>query len=63
MLTTTNVYAIIFFKLMFLKVYADCLAQSIYTAFYEAFPESIRLFQEEFKQYLCEVATTWISGK
>nr|XP_023473522.1 protein FAM227B isoform X4 [Equus caballus] len=44
------------------KVYPDCLAQAIYAAFQEAFPESSNLFNDEFKQDLGNNIFLWLSG-
>ncbi|ELT87221.1 hypothetical protein CAPTEDRAFT_221900 [Capitella teleta] len=44
------------------KVYADCLAQSIVMVYVEAFPDSKRMFQEEFKQEVLNVVTEWVTG-
>ncbi|XP_019626953.1 PREDICTED: protein FAM227B-like [Branchiostoma belcheri] len=46
----------------YFKVYADCLAQSIYAAFAEAFPESQDKFDERFIKDLINIISEWISG-
>ncbi|XP_069844508.1 protein FAM227B-like [Dipodomys merriami] len=46
----------------FLQVYPDCLAQAICTAFYEAFPESRNLFNDEFKEDLGNTIYLWLTG-
>ncbi|XP_070093044.1 protein FAM227B isoform X10 [Equus przewalskii] len=46
----------------FFQVYPDCLAQAIYAAFQEAFPESSNLFNDEFKQDLGNNIFLWLSG-
>ena len=43
-------------------VYADCLAQTILVAFYEAFPESRRYLQGTFLQHLASTTSEWVSG-
>ena len=47
---------------MFCQVYADCLAQALFAAFWEAFPESERYFHDTFKQFLCNITAEWVSG-
>nr|XP_015198399.1 PREDICTED: protein FAM227B isoform X2 [Lepisosteus oculatus] len=44
------------------KVYADCLAQAVYSAFHGAFPESHGHFDEDFKTELTDLISHWISG-
>uniref|UniRef100_A0A8C9ABV3 Protein FAM227B n=1 Tax=Prolemur simus TaxID=1328070 RepID=A0A8C9ABV3_PROSS len=44
------------------KVYPDCLAQAIYVTFLEAFPESSKLFNDEFKEDLGNNIFLWLSG-
>ncbi len=51
-----------YFCMTVLQVYADCLSQSVYTTFLDAFPESDRYFQEEFKTNLVNKITEWITG-
>ncbi|CAO2578994.1 Protein FAM227B [Lemmus lemmus] len=46
----------------FFKVYPDCLAQAIYAAFQESFPESSDLFNNEFKEELGNTIFLWLSG-
>ncbi|XP_077989185.1 protein FAM227B-like isoform X2 [Glandiceps talaboti] len=46
----------------FFAVYADCLAQSIYAAYFEAFPDSRDQFDDVFKLELCDLCHEWISG-
>ncbi|KAL6082718.1 hypothetical protein STEG23_016473 [Scotinomys teguina] len=43
-------------------VYPDCLAQAIYAAFQESFPESSDLFNDEFKEDLGNTIFLWLSG-
>ncbi|KAM6246188.1 protein FAM227B-like [Spheniscus humboldti] len=45
----------------FFQVYPDCLSQVIYCAFYEAFPESIKCFDDDFKDGLVDLIFQWIS--
>ncbi|KAL3866977.1 hypothetical protein ACJMK2_044220 [Sinanodonta woodiana] len=46
----------------FLSVYPDCLAQAIFAAFYEAFPESRSKFDDNFRQEVVNNVSEWISG-
>nr|XP_042132082.1 protein FAM227B isoform X1 [Peromyscus maniculatus bairdii] len=46
----------------FFQVYPDCLAQAIYAAFQESFPESSDLFNNEFKEDLGNTIFLWLSG-
>ncbi|KAK3604732.1 hypothetical protein CHS0354_017837 [Potamilus streckersoni] len=46
----------------FLSVYPDCLAQAIFVAFYEAFPESRAKFDDNFRQEVVNNVSEWISG-
>ncbi|XP_077863821.1 protein FAM227B-like [Saccoglossus kowalevskii] len=46
----------------FFAVYADCLAQSIYAAYFEAFPDSHQQFEGVFKTELCDLCHEWITG-
>ncbi|XP_069316248.1 protein FAM227B [Eulemur rufifrons] len=46
----------------FFQVYPDCLAQAIYVTFLEAFPESSKLFNDEFKEDLGNNIFLWLSG-
>ncbi|XP_062328028.1 protein FAM227B-like isoform X1 [Osmerus eperlanus] len=43
-------------------VYADCLAQAVYTAFYGAFPESMQQLNSDFKRHLADCISLWVSG-
>ncbi|XP_046897291.1 protein FAM227B-like isoform X1 [Hypomesus transpacificus] len=43
-------------------VYADCLAQAVYTAFYGAFPESMQQLNSDFKRHLADCISFWVSG-
>ncbi|XP_008051030.1 protein FAM227B, partial [Carlito syrichta] len=45
----------------FFQVYPDCLAQAIYATFQEAFPESSKLFNDEFKEDLGNNIFLWLS--
>ncbi|KAG8505372.1 Protein FAM227B, partial [Galemys pyrenaicus] len=45
----------------FFQVYPDCLAQAIYAAFQEAFPESSNLFNDEFKEDLGNNIFLWLT--
>ncbi|KAM7103512.1 LOW QUALITY PROTEIN: protein FAM227B [Ciconia maguari] len=45
----------------FFQVYPECLSQVIYVAFYEAFPESIKCFDNDFKGGLVDLIFQWIS--
>ncbi|XP_063044435.1 protein FAM227B-like [Engraulis encrasicolus] len=44
------------------KVYADCIAQAIYSAFCEAFPPSLERLGDDFKTVLTETTSLWVSG-
>ncbi|KAL1787032.1 hypothetical protein HispidOSU_029710 [Sigmodon hispidus] len=46
----------------FLQVYPDFLAQAIYAAFQESFPESSDRFNNEFKEDLGNTIFLWLSG-
>ncbi|XP_062440013.1 protein FAM227B [Rhea pennata] len=46
----------------FFQVYPDCLSQVIYVAFCEAFPESVKRFDDDFKDELVDIIFQWISG-
>ncbi|XP_057636154.1 protein FAM227B [Chionomys nivalis] len=46
----------------FFQVYPNCLAQAIYAAFQESFPESSDLFNSEFKEELGNTIFLWLSG-
>ncbi|KAK3097473.1 hypothetical protein FSP39_009958 [Pinctada imbricata] len=46
----------------FLSVYPDCLAQAIYMAYWEAFPESRGKMDETFKQNLINCVSEWVTG-
>ncbi|CAH1797810.1 unnamed protein product [Owenia fusiformis] len=46
----------------FFTVYPDCLAQAIYSAYWEAFPDSRPQFRDEFKQEIADLAHEWTSG-
>ncbi|XP_063302373.1 protein FAM227B [Pelobates fuscus] len=49
-------------KDFFFMIYPDCMSQSIYTAFYEAFPDSLPLFNDEFKSEITDLIFEWMSG-
>ncbi|KAM6980580.1 protein FAM227B-like [Aplochiton taeniatus] len=44
------------------KVYADCLAQAVFTSFYKAFPASQEQFGDEFKTDVADLINFWVSG-
>ncbi|XP_021368630.1 protein FAM227B-like isoform X2 [Mizuhopecten yessoensis] len=46
----------------FLAVYPDCLAQAVFMAYWEAFPESRTKMDEQFKQDLINTVVEWITG-
>ncbi|XP_033750967.1 protein FAM227B-like isoform X1 [Pecten maximus] len=46
----------------FLAVYPDCLAQAVFMAYWEAFPESRGKMDEQFKQDLINTVVEWITG-
>ena len=41
----------------------DCMAQAVFAAFYQAFPESERQFQDDFKQFIVSTIATWVGGE
>ncbi|XP_075431738.1 protein FAM227B [Ascaphus truei] len=49
-------------KDLFFKVYPDCLSQAIFAVFYEAFPESHTLFNDEFKSEIMDLIFQWVFG-
>ncbi|KAM4829544.1 protein FAM227B isoform 2-T2 [Thomomys bottae] len=61
-------YAVLFLSIpirqkdTFLQVYPDYLAQAICAVFYEAFPESAALFNDEFKKDLGNTIHLWMTG-
>ena len=44
------------------QVYADCLAQAVYAAFYGAFPESMERLGHDLKTDLADLISLWVSG-
>ncbi|XP_050759462.1 protein FAM227B [Gymnogyps californianus] len=46
----------------FFQVYPDCLSQVVYVAFYEAFAESIKSFDDDFNNGLVDLIFQWIAG-
>ncbi|KAM9181587.1 protein FAM227B [Mergus octosetaceus] len=54
-----HLYTVLF---LFWYVYPDCLSQVIYVMFCEAFPESIKNFDDDFKDGLVDLIFQWISG-
>ena len=46
----------------FFKHYPNCLAQSLYQAFYVAFPRSRKLFNRKFKEELVSTIYEWCTG-
>lgn len=44
------------------EVFVDCMAQAVFAAFYQAFPESEKQFQDDFKQYVVSTIATWVGG-
>ncbi|XP_046358597.2 protein FAM227B-like [Haliotis rufescens] len=46
----------------FMSEYPDCLAQSIYATYMEAFPESETKFDDQFKQELVYLIHEWVTG-
>uniref|UniRef100_A0A8C5WGE7 Protein FAM227B n=1 Tax=Leptobrachium leishanense TaxID=445787 RepID=A0A8C5WGE7_9ANUR len=61
-------YANLFFgapqsaKDFFFKIYPDCMSQAIYTTFYEAFPDSLAVFNNEFKSEVIDLIFQWMCG-
>ncbi|XP_048188765.1 protein FAM227B [Perognathus longimembris pacificus] len=64
----SEIYVVLFLSIplsrkdAFLQVYPDCLAQAICAAFYESFPESTDLFNDEFKEDLGNTIYLWLTG-
>jgi len=50
------------FKDMFFQHFADCLAQAVYAAYCEVFPRSYQLFDDDFKSFLLNTISEWVSG-
>ncbi|XP_062819201.1 protein FAM227B isoform X2 [Anolis carolinensis] len=46
----------------FFQMYPDCLSQTIYVTFCEAFPDSHKHFNDEFKEELMDLVFQWIRG-
>ncbi|XP_062998719.1 protein FAM227B [Elgaria multicarinata webbii] len=46
----------------FFQMYPDCLSQAVYVTFCEAFPESSRRFDDEFKDEIMDLIFQWIRG-
>ena len=38
------------------------MSQAVFAAYYEAFPESLRIFSDDFKQYVCDLLHMWVTG-
>ena len=38
------------------------MSQAVFAAYYEAFPESLRIFSDRFKQYVCDLLHMWVTG-
>ncbi|XP_064643776.1 protein FAM227B-like [Lineus longissimus] len=47
---------------VFLKDYANILAQGVYASFCESFPDSYRQFDADFKEDLISLVTQWVVG-
>ncbi|XP_071796658.1 uncharacterized protein [Asterias amurensis] len=50
------------FRDVFFQDYSDLLAQSIYSAFCAAFPNSWRQFDNNFRSDLCTLTSQWVDG-
>ena len=49
--------------LVFIQFFADCLAQAVYAAYCEVFPRSYQLFDDDFKNFLLNTISEWVTGK
>jgi hypothetical protein len=65
----SDMYFTLFFRVLewkdkddFLWVYPDAMAQSVFCAFCEAFPQSLRRFTIDFKLKLCDTLSEWFLG-
>ncbi|CAH1795360.1 unnamed protein product, partial [Owenia fusiformis] len=47
---------------VFLRDYPDILAQAVYVAFCESFPDSFRQFNDDFKEDLAGLCGEWVAG-
>ncbi|KAL9986612.1 hypothetical protein ACROYT_G000783 [Oculina patagonica] len=50
------------FKDRFFQYFADCLAQAVYAAYCEVFPRSYQLFDDDFKSFLLNTISEWVTG-
>ncbi|KAJ7326104.1 hypothetical protein OS493_027954 [Desmophyllum pertusum] len=50
------------FKDRFFQHFADCLAQAVYAAYCEVFPRSYQLFDDDFKSFLLNTISEWVTG-
>ncbi|CAH3045987.1 unnamed protein product [Porites evermanni] len=50
------------FKDRFFQFFADCLAQAVYAAYCEVFPRSYQLFDDDFKNFLLNTISEWVTG-
>lgn len=44
-------------------MYADCLAQTIFAAYWEAFVDSHKQFDGRFKQDIVSLCSEWVAGE
>lgn len=50
------------FKDRFFQYFPDCLAQAVYAAYCEVFPRSYQLFDDDFKSFLLNTISEWVTG-
>jgi len=50
------------FRDRFFQHFADCLAQAVYAAYCEVFPRSYQLFDDDFKSFLLNTISEWVTG-
>lgn len=50
------------FKDKFFQYFPDCLAQAVYASYCEVFPRSYQLFDDDFKSYLLNTISEWVTG-
>lgn len=57
--TTCYFMLFVFLKLQY---FPDCLAQAVYAAYCEVFPRSYQLFDDDFKSFLLNTISEWVTG-
>lgn len=50
------------FKDKFFQYFPDCLAQAVYASYCEVFPRSYQLFDDDFKSFLLNTISEWVTG-